>query len=420
MVLDIGPGDDPASETGDIVLGDIDATDLIVRADRDILDTAEDAVAPGAEVLTISGVGEYRAGRTISLGQRQHQLGAVRVDASALNAELDDIDALVLGELRIGSRDAMGEGDIAATPEGAGLLDVTAGGAITDTADRTIVVAGDARFTVLDTAAIALDNLADGFRHDFAGSVDAFRAETEEASASPPPAVVLDPPDPATVLLATAVTLVDVNDIQLGTVAADTLSVAAGGTINDTPDEAITVAGTATLSAGDADAPYDIVLDNLDTHDFMGRLNASGEDIAILDIGGLTLGEIAADAGRNDANWGALDGDGSDVDQVVVLRSSGASSSSGSSGGRSSALQTSSKRSSGAVELASGRSSGALSSDSEKGSDGSAALSGLASKASGGGSSGSDSSGRRTSSAGGRSAVSPRSRSGGSVGRLSR
>ena len=101
----------------------------------------------------------------------------------------------------------------------------------------------------------------------------------------------------------TDISVSDSNNISLGTViATGSLTVTAGGSITDTAGEAITVAGATDLVAfddqGDADPTnddfFDVALDNVDTHDFMDVVNATGEDIHLDDANAIALGDVDA------------------------------------------------------------------------------------------------------------------------------
>ena len=128
-----------------------------------------------------------------------------------------------------------------------------------------------------------------------------------------------------------AVTIVDEDGIALSAVTAASLNVGAGGTITDTSGQSIVVTGTTSLVAlndqGNASAAddeyFDILLDNVDTHDFGGSFNATGEDIVVDDTNALTLGAInAVDTLTADTTSDALTGSitnltGNDGDFIV-------------------------------------------------------------------------------------------------------
>ncbi|MEM7211191.1 MAG: hypothetical protein AAF479_04735 [Pseudomonadota bacterium] len=118
-------------------------------------------------------------------------------------------------------------------------------------------------------------------------------------------------------ILADIVQITDDTAIALGSVTAGTLTVTSGGTMTDTTGEAVSVTGATTLTARDGTDFFDIVLDddgdftNTPVHDFGGAVTATGEDIALVDLDDIILGNISAngDASADTSTNTGNDGD---------------------------------------------------------------------------------------------------------------
>ena len=81
------------------------------------------------------------------------------------------------------------------------------------------------------------------------------------------------------------------------------MTVTAGGTITDTPLEAITANGEASLDAGTSD----IVLDNDAIHDFADAVSASGANITVDDENAIELANINATGNLSVTAVGTID-----------------------------------------------------------------------------------------------------------------
>lgn len=210
--------------------------------------------------------------------------GTIDVQGATLDAESLTIDSGT-GSTRFS----------AATTTVAGVLTVTSGGTISQDAQGAIEVAGKTSLTA--NGAIQLAAAANDFDSD-AVAPDA----VDEIDAS-----------------GTAIALRDRNAVALGQVAAASLTVDAGGSITDTAGKAVSVTGATSMTALTGADAFDILLDNVATHDFSETqgFSARGEDIAIVDIDGILLGTIET----GDAALGTADltiDDGNDGDLAVT------------------------------------------------------------------------------------------------------
>ncbi|HET7410513.1 MAG TPA: hypothetical protein VFJ13_09960 [Paracoccaceae bacterium] len=212
--------------------------------------TAGGSIAQDATGVSVAGVSRLTAAGDVTLDAAANRLDG-RVDASGDDIALSDADAIQLGAVTAG-----------------GSLSVTATGEVTDTAGQQISVDGLAS---LD-AGTAID--LDASAHDFA-TVD---------------------------LTAGSVVIDEIDDIALGDITTDSLTLAAGGAITDTGTGSISVTGDTDLRAAAGDVFFDILLDGDDgdmtdlPHEFGGLLTATGGDIGIADNGPMLLGNIAANA----------------------------------------------------------------------------------------------------------------------------
>ena len=184
--------------------------------------------------------------------------GAAEVDIAAANVVLNDGDAINFGTVDVTN------------------LTLTAGGNVTQAAGgQAIVVNGTTTIT-----ATGNDVTLEEATNDFGPT-----GATGDATA------------PVHVT-ANAVSLTDVNAIQLGAVSADSLTVDAGGSITDTGTDAITVANATSLTAASGSDFFDIRLDGDDAnasdrpHAF-NTVAFTGEDFSIVDTDALTLNGTA-------------------------------------------------------------------------------------------------------------------------------
>ncbi|MEM7210447.1 MAG: filamentous hemagglutinin N-terminal domain-containing protein, partial [Pseudomonadota bacterium] len=189
-----------------------------------------------------------------------------------------------VGTATSGGRAIAVRGDADTTP---GTLGTDLEGARVEVADATTLTAG---------GTIDLDNGADISNSDAVDNNFDRVVDTLIATGN----LVDDAIDSVTITApGQTVTVVDEDAIVLGAVSAGTLSVGAGGTIADTANQ-ITVTGETSLVAlndqGNAstmdDEFFDILIDAVDTHDFGGAFNATGEDVVVDDMNALILGAI--------------------------------------------------------------------------------------------------------------------------------
>ncbi len=277
-----------------IALGSIDAFALSVSAAGSITDTPGEAVVAGTANLVAQSGAEFfdiaLDGNGALPADLAHDFGLV--NARGEDIVLHDRNGIVLGaidanqsgqesapgapDVTIGRYDNDGDGLLAAAdPAAAGDLTVRAGGAITDTGAG-IEVDGRTRLEARRGGAlfdITLDG-ADGDASD--------RPNDFDANAVGPDA--LHEVD----AVGANVTLVDRNALALGTIRTSNLTISAGGSVTDTPGEAIAAGGTTDIVAQSGPDFFDIALDNPGTHDF-GAVRLTGEGIRLLDQRDLTI-----------------------------------------------------------------------------------------------------------------------------------
>lgn len=221
-----------------VSLTDGGAVHLIdISADTFTLNTGGAVTQNAATSISAGNTQINAAGHAITLESGSNNFKG-SVDATGTDIVLHDANAIELGEIS------------------ASMLSVEAGGAVTQTDGESIVVTSATEIKTTGHA-VTLTNAT----NDFGGSID---------------------------VVGNNVMLTDVSKIELGEIAASTLTVTAGGDVTQTAGEKI-VAGDTTISA----AGKSITLDNA-TNDFTGSFAATGTTIDVEDSNALQLGDISA------------------------------------------------------------------------------------------------------------------------------
>ena len=205
-----GVGNDPVNASGtsitlndanNIVLGDIDASgNMTVVAAGNITDDG-DGLAVGDDI-NVTGSTSLVAGGTITLDDLFNDFVAT-ISAGGTDVLIHDSNAIVLGNVTATS------------------LSVGAGGAVTQSAGTSVVVSGN-------TSIVATDITLDSATNDFADTSAAGELDVSGAS----------------------VAISDVDGINLGTVAATSLTLNVGGSVTQTGGgQAVAVTGATTINA---------------------------------------------------------------------------------------------------------------------------------------------------------------------------
>ncbi len=269
-----------------IALGAISASGLVVSAGGSITDTPGEAIVTGTAVLVAQSGSEFfdiaLDGNGAVPFDLAHDFGVV--SARGEDIVLHDRNGIVLAAIdanESGQEGATGLPDATIArydndgdglpgpldPPAAGDLTVRAGGAITDTGAG-IDVEGRTRLEARQGAAlfgIALDG-----PNDF-----------DSNSPGPDAGHEID-------AVGAGMVLVDLNALALGTIRASNLTIGAGGSVTDTPGEAILVSGTTDIEARRGSDFFDIALDNPGLHD-VASVRLTGEGVRLLDRRDLTI-----------------------------------------------------------------------------------------------------------------------------------
>ena len=236
--LDVDTSDDPIIlvDINDLILGGVDGSSLSVAAGGRILD---DGVSGSGNDISISGITTLTSGGDIILDDNAHELNTVTATSNSGNSrfELDEASALTLADLS------------------ASTVSVDAGDTIDQVAGTSVVASGTADFT--STNDILLDQSNNDFESSLALSGDALE-------------------------------VVDRNDLTFANVTGSTVSVDAGGTIDQVSGSSIIASGAVDITATD-----DVTL-NRSGNDFQATVdvNTSNDAISLRDRNGIVLGGI--------------------------------------------------------------------------------------------------------------------------------
>ena len=304
------------TEANDIDLNEISVDEMIVVAGGSIGQTSGGAIR-------VEGLSDISSAEDITLDNAMNDFGSVASDGQ--NITLRDENGIVLGQT-----------------QGASLAVTTDGGSITqiDTPGSEIVVLGATTLSAVDneitletpandfaTVSASADriSLADenGIALDLVNATTSVEvraggtiSQTATGAVSTARAdlvagadITLDSADndfSEISAAGTQVAIADQNEIEIARITAETLTVSAGGNIEQsrTPDTQINVAGATTLTAG----ANDILLD-AEGNDF-NTVSATGDEVALGDINEITLDEISGSALQVTA--------GDDIDQTAT------------------------------------------------------------------------------------------------------
>ncbi len=216
----------------DVIVNDINALDFGASTISGTLDATSSGDITDSGNLTVTGVATFAPGAANNIILNNTNNFSTVSITSANNVTLNDTNALILGASTVG-----------------GTLDVTTGGAITDSGD--LHITGLATFTTTNDD-ITLNNL-----NDFS-SVDITNAND--------------------------VTLNDINALNLaGIIATGALNITTAGAM--TQSGVLTISGTTSLTAG---AANNITLDNSANN--FGNVNiVSGNNVTLADVNGLAF-----------------------------------------------------------------------------------------------------------------------------------
>ncbi len=248
---------------GDATLGRIDLrsdnsdsinTDLIVRANGDILQGSGELLVSGITVLSTDYDGDGSVGNSdlgkdgdITLNNSSNNFAQGLHILAANNATISDANSIEFIRYTTTSPNAtFSASDIE------GDLTVTANGAITDALNASLTVGGTATFAATGNN-ITLDNTSNDF-----GEIELTANDAE---------------------------IVDANGIALGVTDVDNLVVSAGGSITESGGDVIDVANDISLQAQDGSEFFDITLGGND-HQLSYFRIIGAKDVAIKDSAG--------------------------------------------------------------------------------------------------------------------------------------
>ncbi|MEL7467502.1 MAG: filamentous hemagglutinin N-terminal domain-containing protein, partial [Pseudomonadota bacterium] len=261
-----------ANATDEINLGDENSITLAGLAGDDLSVTVvgsivDDGVSTSvADDVSIVATTTLTAGGDIVLDDANNDFGG-SVTASGQDVVLVDVNSIELGNITVTAgadttSDALGLTGLAGND---GDLVVTAGNSITQTASTVISVPDTVNLNANTVTgnAITVDQA-----NLFAGTLNAAGFD---------------------------ITVTDADALDVGEVnafGAMTLTASSGG-LSDAGTGDVSVNGTGSLSA-----TGDVIFDDV-THDFVGSVNASGQDIVLFDANSIELGNVTATAGSD-------------------------------------------------------------------------------------------------------------------------